>query len=142
MALCLVRSATRGPLGSQIPCHICRRVAGTHCCVPAPSEPCVRLGTAHGSSKPLTFPDTPLRSQGLEMTVEVHKTLIVDCALTSKSSRLDVMNAQSLVVVQALAAMEAEPTLLFGECLLRARKLRMPTRSSIRPIILKRGVIG
>ena len=28
------------------------RVAGTHCCVPAPSEPCMRLFTAHGSSKP------------------------------------------------------------------------------------------
>jgi len=26
--------------------------SGTHCCVPAPSEPCKQLFTAHGSSKP------------------------------------------------------------------------------------------
>jgi len=29
------------------------RVAGAHCCAPAPSEPCLRLSTAHGSSKPV-----------------------------------------------------------------------------------------
>src|SRR3954470_816673 len=31
-----------------------RRVAGAHCCTPAPSEPCLQLVAAHGSSKPLT----------------------------------------------------------------------------------------
>ena len=30
-----------------------RRVGGTHCCAPPPSEPCVHLVDAHGSSKPL-----------------------------------------------------------------------------------------
>src|SRR5829696_3119860 len=30
----------------------CRRVSGEHCCSPLPSEPCVPLVAAHGSSKP------------------------------------------------------------------------------------------
>lgn len=33
------------------------RVAVAHCCATAPSEPCVRVGPAHGSSKPCWLAD-------------------------------------------------------------------------------------
>jgi hypothetical protein len=47
----LVRS-TRVPSAVLPALPMISRVAGTHYCVPAPSEPCKQLFTAHGSSKP------------------------------------------------------------------------------------------
>ncbi|GAA4025284.1 3,4-dihydroxy-2-butanone-4-phosphate synthase [Streptomyces plumbiresistens] len=44
------RTLDEGADGGALP--MISRVAGTHCCVPAPSEPCKQLFTAHGSSKP------------------------------------------------------------------------------------------
>lgn len=43
--------ATSVPIADR-PVPMMSRVAGTHCCVHAPSEPCTQLFTAHGSSKP------------------------------------------------------------------------------------------
>ena len=47
-----VYADTRVPMAEAPSLPIISRVAGTHCCVPAPSEPCKQLFTAHGSSTP------------------------------------------------------------------------------------------
>lgn len=47
----LVVRSTRVPIAERFS-PMMSRVAGTHYCVPAPSEPCKQLFTAHGSSKP------------------------------------------------------------------------------------------
>src|SRR6266536_2854199 len=43
---------SRGSPSGPPRCSSASRVAGAHCCAPAPSEPCMRLIGAHGSSKP------------------------------------------------------------------------------------------
>ena len=50
-----IRDAKHGAALRHLPSgnRVVSRVAATHCCAAAPSEPCMRLINAHGSSKPL-----------------------------------------------------------------------------------------
>lgn len=75
------------------------------------------------------------------MAVEVHETLIVECTLSTKARCHDMVSAQSLVVVQGLAAAEADASLFLGKDLLPAGELGMSTRTPPFPIVLQGRVI-
>lgn len=96
---------------------------------------------AHGSSKPLAIPFTPLGREGLKMAVEVHETLVVECTFSTKARCHDMVSAQGLVVVQGLAAAEAHASLFLGKDLLPTGKLGMSTRAPPFPVVLEGRII-
>ena len=119
--LCRCLSWCRSPSASCFPSRACR-VRAMYRCAALPSEPCVRVIPAHGSSESLRIQRFPPFGVDLLVTVEVYEAQVPRLFRLRVSPALQVMHLQFFPVEQGCPAMAAPPLLSMGQPLLPERQ--------------------